>query len=97
MTTILISAAVVVTMFFKVNRRPEEPLAKIELVNIDINPRGILHTAFERSEFNQNQREAIGILESGDIKMFNDFCSETKLTIEQINACKEEVKLNSIL
>jgi hypothetical protein len=96
MTTILISAAVVATMFFKVNRRPEEPLAKIELINIDINPRWVSHTAFERSEFTQNQREAIGILESGNVKMFNDFCSETKLTIEQINSCKEEVKLINI-
>ena len=96
MTTILITVAIVTTMFFKTIRKPKEPEVQFELISLDINPRWISHTAFERSQFTQNQREAIGILETGDIKMFNDFCSETRLSIEDINTCKEEVKLASI-
>lgn len=97
MTTIIISLAVITTMFFKTIRRQKEPEVQFELISLDINPRWVSHTVFERSQFTQNQREAIAILEAGNIKMFNDFCGETNITAQQRDECLSAVTINSIV
>ena len=97
MTTVLISVVLLVSLLLKVYTKPVPPQLPVKLISLDINPKGVSRTVFERSEFTPNQREAIGILEKGDIKMFNDYCSEVKLKPHQIDQCKQEVKLKSII
>lgn len=96
MTTILITVGLVASVFFKTIKRIDKPELEVNLVSLDINPKGVMRTTFERSEFTQNQREAIAILEAGDIKMFNDYCSEVRMSLEGIEECLSEVTVNDI-